>query len=620
MSQAENDVKANLKSNSAEEYILVADVNRIKEYIFASVRLRHIVNASAMLAYVNETLTEELVKEKGGEMIFTAGGGTQAVFSDKCKAGECAGELESIYPLYTKTATVAVHVETRAGEDLVTAILRGTRNIRLKKDAVVFPEENEKQPQPEFEPIPLFSGSPFLRICQQTGLAYATVWEKPHEPEGNETVNPEAFSTSSWKQKDWEPPICLKVKLQEYACTNEYHAGKKVGLNSDLGDRLAIDVLLRYRLARDLNLKPDDFDYPFDFEKLVAPASPRNYLGLMDADGNGFGDLLTKLAEGKDGKKPDKEDYKAFSKLLSETTREAFIEAAVKVLKPFLEYRLNRRPIRIPLRVLIMGGDDVFVVALPQHILAIANEFCRQFQIIAEENKAQLPCERDLVKQLPPLTMSAGVVIAHYNFPFLSFQRLANRLQKNAKKRAWAVRREWQTWKEQGDKGEKLQNPTGSVDFQIITASGAEDLKTIRKESYSLDDPYKEEALLTGRPYLVGEDLDELRELRYFIAKLKRAEISRRQIKALNDILRQGVNQSLLDFLYWFSRLREDQKKVIKDFPDLRTICLSPWRCDNRPGGSGKIYTPLLDVVELFDIPDELADEEISKKKEGEAS
>jgi hypothetical protein len=184
MSQAENDVKANLKSNSAEEYILVADVNRIKEYIFASVRLRHIVNASAMLAYVNETLTEELVKEKGGEMIFTAGGGTQAVFSDKCKAGECAGELESIYPLYTKTATVAVHVETRAGEDLVTAILRGTRNIRLKKDAVVFPEESEKQPQPEFEPIPLFSGSPFLRICQQTGLAYATVWEKPHEPEG----------------------------------------------------------------------------------------------------------------------------------------------------------------------------------------------------------------------------------------------------------------------------------------------------------------------------------------------------------------------------------------------------------------------------------------------------
>ncbi len=252
-----------------------------------------------------------------------------------------------------------------------------------------------------------------------------------------------------------------------------------------------------------------------------------------------------------------------------------------------------------------MGGDDVFVIALPQHILAIANEFCRQFQIIAERNKAQLPCERDLVKQLPPLTMSAGVVIAHYNFPFLSFQRLANRLQKNAKKRYWAARRDGQGF-------------SGSVDFQIITASGAEDLKTIRKESYTLEDPHGEKISLTGRPYLVGKDLDELRELRCFIAKLKAAEISRRQIKGLNQILRQDFTQSHFDFLYWFSRLREDeQQQVVKNEIAEQTSLLSPWRCDNRPGGSKKLYTPLLDVVELFDIPDELAKEEINKKKGG---
>lgn len=70
--------------SGSEKYVLVADVNRIKDCLFASVRLRHIVNASAMLAYVNETVTKKIVKDKCGEIIFTAGGVTQAIFSDKC--------------------------------------------------------------------------------------------------------------------------------------------------------------------------------------------------------------------------------------------------------------------------------------------------------------------------------------------------------------------------------------------------------------------------------------------------------------------------------------------------------------------------------------------------------
>lgn len=644
MSQPENEGKEIQQSHSVEKYILVADVNRIKEYLFASVRLRHIVNASALLALVNETMTKKLVEEKyGGEMIFTAGGVTEALFTDQKKATDCAKKLEALYPQETGTATAAVHVETwKTGEDFVTAVLRATRNIRLKKDAVVSSEDNGKgdpgpsqvRLQPEFEPMPFFGGSPFFRICEQTGVAYATFWEK-REPDGDEAeaVNPEAFSAASRKQHTWEPPKDLKVELQPYACTNELPAGRKVGLNSKRGDRLTVDVLLRHRLAHEFqeeNLASDDFDYPFDFEKLVAKASPRNYLGLMDADGNGFGDLLTTLAEGKDGKKPDKQDYKALSELLSETTREAFIEAAAKVLKPLLQSQLNPKPIRIPLRVLVMGGDDVFVVGLPQQIIAIANEFCRQFQIIAERRKSQFPSEMDLLKQLPPLTMSAGVVIAHYNFPFLSFQRLANRLLKSAKRRAWGVKKKWHEWEEQKVQEQdekKPQKPTGSVDFQIITASGTEDLKTIRKEAYTIENPHEGKAFFTGRPYLVGKDLDELQKLRRFIARMKAAEISRRQIKALNDILRRGVNvkQSHFNFLYWFGRLREaeqpelDQKKVIKDFLDSQTGWLSPWQRDNRPGGSGKLYTPLLDAVELFDIRDELADEEI-KKKEGESS
>jgi hypothetical protein len=336
----------------------------------------------------------------------------------------------------------------------------------------------------------------------------------------------------------------------------------------------------------------------------------------MDADGNGMGDCLTALADAG----ASKEDYAAFSHLLSEATREALIEAATAVLLPVVGAQKNH----IPLRVLMLGGDDVLVMALPQYILPLANEFCRRFQDIAARRKEELPSERKAVKDLLPLTMSAGVVIAHQKFPFLSFKRLGERLLKSAKRRAWQVKRKWLAWKEQGEQGQEPHRLTGSVDFQVITASGVDDLKTLREEAYTLRCPGEpKEIRLTGRPYLVSPERDELKDLRCALARMKAAKVSRGQMKGLHDVLRRGCQQGHMDFLRWFDRLRVSGRGTEQDARNQKaaicavlglpedTLWPSPWQEDGspkRPGGdNGKWFTPLLDVVELFDLPDDLA-------------
>jgi len=258
----------------------------------------------------------------------------------------------------------------------------------------------------------------------------------------------------------------------------------------------------------------------------------------------------------------------------------------------------------IPLRTLILGGDDVLAITLPQLALPLANEFCRIFQDMADCRKSK--SQSAILKELDPFTMSAGVVIAHHKFPFLSFQRLGDSLLKSAKRRAWRAR-----------SGEK-KGFFGSVDFQIISASGADDLKTLRKDAYALHYEGEAEIMLTGRPYLVSPCYDELRSLRRAVARMEKANISRRQVKALSDILRGGRKAGALHFLRWFNGLREsqDRQEIIRALLEIdeNGMCLSPWIEDKRRGTEGKLYTPLLDAAELFDMKDELAKSDIGEE------
>lgn len=556
-------------------FILYADVDRVKDYLFSSVRMRHIIAASGLLSHVNEEETNWLVLAHDGKVIFSAGGITQAVFIDREKAIKAGIELQKLYAERTGTASITVVVvEWKDGQNFTDTIEEARREMSKKKIGTEGSErdgEKGNYGQVFKGRTTFFSGSPFFQVCELTGKEFAVGQDSEGRSYGIAIRQAE-----KWREKQ-------KVQKRKFDSDNEF--------DPDLSDRLEVDMRLRYRLAKELGCNANQLAFQEDFEKLVIDAQPRGYIGFIEADGNRFGEMLKELKNGVREKTPEEQilAYEEFSHLLKETTKEALIEATVAVLKDALKGASQHSGKKfIPMRVLFLGGDDVMLVIQAQYALKLADEFCRRFQEIARRRKSEGKVLRGI--QLSDFTMSAGVVIAHHNIPFLSLHRMSSELLKSAK------RRSWDAWK---------QKKAGAVDFQVVTGSNIEDLKIVRKELYTIYDG-DGEISLTGRPYLVSPDQDELSELLNIVEQLKKTGIARSQLKQLSTIMRMDKHQSRVAFHRWFLRLggedENEMKEAIREALGTDKKIPDIWRKDERVGGSGKLYCPLLDVIELLDL------------------
>ena len=545
-------------------FILYADVDRIKEYLFSSVRLRHIIAASGLLSQVNEEETQYLILAHDGRLIFSAGGITQAVFPDSDKAKEAGMKLQEWYAERTGTASITVTIAPwKEGQNFTDAIEEARREMSRRKSGASSEQQDEIQKERFLVGrMPFFSGSPFFRICELTGKEFAVAWEQ--QPDGTFRN----FGVTIRHAEKW-----AKTPRET-----------KLDFEPERGDRLLVDAQLRHRLTE--SLKTEDLKFTHDFEELAENAKPQGYIGFIEADGNRFGEMLKQLGEGIKQKSANEQlaAYEAFSHLLKETTREALISAVEDVLKNAWDGGKI-----IPLRILLLGGDDVIVVAQAQYSLRLADKFCRRFQELAQQKKKEFEALRDI--NLPAFTMSAGVVIAHHNVPFLSLHRMASELLKSAKRRSWSA------WKQNFE--------AGAVDFQVVTGSNIEDLKVVRGELYTVYDNGNE-ILLTGRPYLVSPSEDELCELLSTVEKFREAGIPRTQLKQLPKIMRLEKKQADVAFARWFIRLggegENEMKEAIRAALKTSEKIPSLWLKDDRKGGSRKLYCPLMDVVELFDL------------------
>ena len=565
-------------------YILYADVDRIKDYLFASTRMRYIVASSSLLSQICEEETKWLVQAYDGQLVFSAGGITQAIFQDGDKAVKAGRELRKLYAEQTGTASITVTIAPWEGnKTFIEAIEDAMREMSQRKAGMEGEPSKGEQPAGQVKKwrvdgtIPFFSGSPFFRLCEVTGREFAVAVVE--EPDGS-TLN---CGIGIMKARDW-----LEVlKSQRHSLK-----GGSMEFNPQLGDRLEVDTHLRYCLAQKLEICPECLRFPEDFEELTVKAKPRGYMGFIEADGNRFGEMLKKLKEALKGKDSSHqlEAYRAFSQLVKETTKEALIKAIVESLTGDFKIDEHGRRI-IPLRVLILGGDDVLLAVQAQNALDLAHKFCLYFQQTAQEKKEKSEILRDI--PLPTFTMSAGVVIAHHNIPFLSLHRMASELLKSAKQRSW------QEWKQNCE--------VGSVDFLIVTGSNIEDLKTVRHEIYTVRDNGAE-LRLTGRPCIVSTDqaMDELAKFLSAARKLVKSGIPRGQLKRIPAFLRMGKKEGQFAFANWFLRLKKEHQKVVREIISL--LSGSTWEIpdlwfeDKRAGHRSVYFSPLLDVIELCDL------------------
>lgn len=204
---------------------------------------------------------------------------------------------------------------------------------------------------------------------------------------------------------------------------------------------------------------PYDIHYPLDFDDVNFAALSQSLtkdqadavkdIALIHVDGNGLGILLRNLKDVLQDKSVEEycSTFRVFSDVLNEATVDAARIATREVYEQVLqEQAINenaghkgneegeRQAITLPMRPIVLGGDDITLFCRADLALGYAQTFCREFKAVSEKKLQDI--HRTYLKQqgfLPYLTASGGVLFHKHNHPFTQANHLVEKLCKAAK-------------------------------------------------------------------------------------------------------------------------------------------------------------------------------------------
>ncbi len=279
-------------------------------------------------------------------------------------------------------------------------------------------------------------------------------------------------------------------------------------------------------LARLLGERREEFAFPLDTDDLCKKGG--GYVGVIHLDGNNIGRLLSALSHSRQtgdigtmlaarrevSIKLDKAAEGSFACALDAVLKwfdegKDKDEGKGKIVDPAsrFEFALERagRRFNLPLRPLVLGGDDLTLVCEGQIAIPLAIELIRGFEKRSADAATQLTGTTN-----SKLTACAGVAIVKKHFPFGRAYELAEELMKNAKERA---------------RGKDGRAGHSFVDFEVVSASQLPHLKDARESK-----PRR-----TRKPY-EAEELARLLEK----AKIVMTRLPRRQVKAIAEAVVRG--------------------------------------------------------------------------------
>ncbi|MBF8276365.1 MAG: hypothetical protein HW390_1438 [Candidatus Brocadiaceae bacterium] len=421
---------------TARRFLVVIETQKVKSYLFASPIMRETRGGSVLLDALNRKETKRILQELGHvryEEIYLGGGSGRVLFENKHDAEKFKKEVLELYRRETTNARVSVEIVERINdESFAEWVSRGVMMTQQNKLGRV-------------EGVPVLAGR-WIRPCTSCGS----------EP---------AEMTLSEHREHW---LCRACSLKRENVNGLYKEikptkrGSKVLKSSSAlalkyTDNFIFSTLAKYNEEANCQVfLPQDFDDIGQFSR------PSNYMGFIYADGNRMGETIKEIGRLFPKDEDAKRAYKAFSEIVDQATREAAVEVILKVVD-FEEWKTADGMYRsIPAEFIMAGGDDL-MLAVPSHnAMDVAVLFIERFQ----EKTKQL--QEDYVKngKLPKpfaekgLTTSAGVVIAHTNYPISDLMSLAGELMKIAKKKSAELLHT------QGCE-------TGTLDFLALTEAGS---------------------------------------------------------------------------------------------------------------------------------------------------
>lgn len=184
---------------------------------------------------------------------------------------------------------------------------------------------------------------------------------------------------------------------------------------------------------------PEERAFPFLSDSSGSPKEGEHDIAIIHADGNGMGQYIINFFKKLEKVSTSGEDYvrayQGFSNALAMATRKAVTHA--------IEWAIEQAQVPegrpVPLRPIVVGGDDVTVIVRADLALGFTRALLNHF---ARETESAL--DRDLKGNLRAcfperLTMTAGVAFIKSNQPFAMGYALSESLAAEAKARGRAL-------------------------------------------------------------------------------------------------------------------------------------------------------------------------------------
>ncbi len=420
-------------------YLVLFDADRIKDYVFATGRLKEIRGASEIVrqqtnaAAVRALSTLDDWTPNGEGVIYAGGAAGALLFASEKAAMTFCQNLEQNYRLATGGATLSTVLVPVAGDGAAAELAAQSRAARALA--------RHKASRPSAETIP---GGALIRFCASDRLHPASV-------RGRDPDNPVGLLLST-------------VAAQKRRASSEH---LKQLRRSDFWRAFSAQIRSREGGAATL-ADWNAATYPGqDLGSIGRQSRPRGYVALVYADGDGIGKLLHEViaTEGFAG-------YSRLSDALDTAANAATADALARAYgsrapHEFFDPEEQRLVRALPFEVITIGGDDVILICTADKGLQVAHDLSKSFAQAMDDSNFKV-------------SASVGVVIAHASMPVVQLEHRGRDLLKSAKRTS----------------GDGL----GGVDFHVVTTPTLDSIGAVRAReyAYTTDD---EQTLFYQRPY-----------------------------------------------------------------------------------------------------------------------
>lgn len=508
---------------------LCYDLKGIQSFIFAVPRLRYVIGGSAIVDQFDRRVAPEL----GGDAhVFSAGG--RGTFS--CQSQEEAERLRD--ELVSRAHEVGLDIAFGIDVDFARA-------------------SNEAREVHPFVPLDL-TGEP----CVASGLYPVAVGKGAGYREDRRGVHPVV-----WRRVQLQGDRGLEARV--------------FGAAIRLPPPLAGHTL---RFFSSVDATDDDDDAVADGRAGAAAIGGRNRWAVVAMDGNDMGSQFRTFFQTKPSTEATVDWIRRVSHAMDRCTLAACVSGIEAVLAAWVDSPgFDRAAIEVrgelvlPIRPLVVGGDDIVVLVHPAFALDFVRAATRRFQQASAEAHTR---EQPLwVATNGAISISAGVLWTPVTMPLATAISYAESLLASAK---------WH--------GRQRRAPGSAapacIDWESVT-EGLLDTPAARRqrELRFHDGDLGQDVVLTRRPYTV-EDLREVEEL---ADQYARERVPRSLCHSLLPSLRAAFD----DRLTFAARIAKRHAFIADHLRETAEggSRRSRWRVDRRPNGSVERSTDLLDAM-----------------------